>query len=326
MPKESPTPLYQEHTGLAARRPIALVGVGKIARDRHLPALATHPDFSLEALVSLEDCEIDLPTFGSVEEMAKAMPEIQAVSICTPPDCRLDIVAQAVSASLHVMLEKPTAATVAKAMAIEAMAKGRSETIFASWHSRHAAGVEALRKWLEHQTVSNVEVTWKEDIRTWHPGQEWIFTSGYGVFDPAINAFSILTEILEDDFFFATGEIVVPENRTAPIAADLRYRFPDREGGIRLELDFDHRAADPEWNILITCKSGETARLENGGAKLILPSQAAQSPMVGEYPALYSKFAELISREASDFDLSPMIHVFDAMALSCRRKGEAFNW
>lgn len=310
----------------ARRRPIALVGVGKIARDQHLPALADHPDFRLEALVSLEDCGFDLPTYCSVEDMAKAMPHIQAVSVCTPPDCRLDIVAQALSANLHVMLEKPTAATVAKAMAMEAMAKGRPETIFASWHSRHAPAVEVLKHWLKKQSVSQIEVVWKEDIRIWHPGQEWIFSSGYGVFDPAINAFSILTEILEEDFFFTQGDIVVPENKAAPIAADLRYRFPDRLGGIHLELDFDYRGSTPEWTILVTCENGLEAKLENGGASLILPTDFDTPADSGEYHSLYSKFGDLITRETSDFDLSPMFQVFDAMALSHRHAGKAFDW
>lgn len=305
---------------------IAVVGVGKIARDQHLPALAAHPDFSLEALVSLDDCGIDLPCFRTVTEMAAAMPHIQAVSICTPPDCRLDIVAQALAANLHVMLEKPTAATVAKAMAIEAMAKGRPQTLFASWHSRQAAGVGIMREWLKSRQVLQVDVSWKEDIRVWHPGQNWIFSSGFGVFDPAINAFSILTEILEDDFFFAQGEIVVPRNKTAPIAADLVYRFADRDGGIRLELDFDRRTADPEWSIAIRCACGSQARLEQGGARVVLPSHSANPVTAGEYTALYSHFAELIARGENDFDLSPMIHVFDAMALSHRRQGGTFDW
>ena len=307
-------------------KPIAVVGVGKIARDQHLPALAAHPDFRLEALVSLDDCGIDLPCFRSITEMAAAMPQIQAVSICTPPDCRLEIVAQALSANMHVMLEKPTAATVAKAMAIKAMATGRPQTVFASWHSRHAAGVRSLREWLKPRQVSQVDVSWKEDIRVWHPGQEWIFSSGYGVFDPAINAFSILTEILEDDFFFSQGEIVVPENKTAPISADLRYRFPDRVGSIHLELDFDYRMAEPEWDIVISCECGAQARLEKGGARVVLPSHSAEPASPGEYPALYSQFAALIERGESNFDMSPMIQVFDAMALSQRRTGAAFSW
>lgn len=311
---------------ISCKRAIALVGVGKIARDQHLPALADHPNFRLDALVSLDPCDIDLPTYRSVEEMAKAMPQIEAVSICTPPDCRLDIVAQALAANLHVMLEKPTASTVAKAMAMEAMARGRPETIFASWHSRHAPGVEALKQWLTRRSVSQIKVIWKEDIRVWHPGQEWIFSSGYGVFDPAINAFSILTEILDEDFFFAKGDIVVPKNKSAPISADLRYRFPDRSGRIHLDLDFDYQGATPEWSIHVTCENGLEAKLEHGGAALVLPCEYEAPVDKGEYHSLYARFHELITQKTSDFDLGPMFQVFDAMALSHRHTGKAFEW
>ena len=37
---------------MPARFPVALVGVGKIARDQHIPAIAADPDFELVAAVS----------------------------------------------------------------------------------------------------------------------------------------------------------------------------------------------------------------------------------------------------------------------------------
>ena len=58
-------------------------------------------------------------------------------------------------------------------------------------------GVDAARKWLASRTVRKVQVNWKEDVRVWHPGQKWIWKAGgLGVFDPAINALSIITKIL----------------------------------------------------------------------------------------------------------------------------------
>jgi D-galactose 1-dehydrogenase len=42
-----------------------------------------------------------------------------------------------------------------------------------------------------------VNVIWREDVRVWHPGQDWIWQpGGLGVFDPGINALSIITHIL----------------------------------------------------------------------------------------------------------------------------------
>jgi D-galactose 1-dehydrogenase len=47
---------------------------------------------------------------------------------------------------------------------------------------------------------------------------------------------------------------------------------------------------------------------------------------MGEYPALYARMAELIRQGASEVDLSPMVHVSDAMTLGHRTTVEAFTF
>ena len=46
---------------------IAVVGVGKIARDQHLPAIRDSPDFELAALISRSACNVDVPVFASLD-------------------------------------------------------------------------------------------------------------------------------------------------------------------------------------------------------------------------------------------------------------------
>jgi predicted dehydrogenase len=75
-------------------------------------------------------------------------------------------------------------------------------TLFASWHSRFAAGVPAAKAWLATHDIRAVDIQWREDVRRWHPGQTWIWEAGgLGVFDPGINALSILTEIMPREVF-----------------------------------------------------------------------------------------------------------------------------
>ena len=58
-------------------------------------------------------------------------------------------------------------------------------------------GVALAKTWLAENPLRRLHVTWKEDVRIWHPGQEWVWEpGGLGVFDPGINALSIMTEIL----------------------------------------------------------------------------------------------------------------------------------
>ena len=66
--------------------------------------------------------------------------------------------------------------------------------------------------------------------------------------------------------------------------------------------------------------------LSSGGAVLEIEGvQIAQAPD-HEYAGLYARMAELIATGANDVDLSPMMHVADAFALSERRNVAAFDW
>src|SRR3546814_20788553 len=68
-----------------------------------------------------------VPAFATITDMATAMPEVKAISICTPPRGRLDLVREAIAAGLDIMLEKPPAATIGEAAAIAEAAAARSE-------------------------------------------------------------------------------------------------------------------------------------------------------------------------------------------------------
>ncbi len=82
-------------------------------------------------------------------------------------------------------------------------------------------------------------------MRHWHPNQAWIWEpGGFGVFDPGINALSILTEILPGPFTVGSARLVTPANVQTPIAAEVAMTGPARlPGEPRARLAAD-RAAD----------------------------------------------------------------------------------
>jgi L-arabinose 1- dehydrogenase len=91
---------------------IGIAGVGKIARDQHLPAIAGHPGFKLIAGAS-RNAKIDgINNYQNVEDMLAAEPHLQAVSLCAPPQVRFSQARAALEAGKHVMLEKPPGASV----------------------------------------------------------------------------------------------------------------------------------------------------------------------------------------------------------------------
>ncbi|MGN5351570.1 Gfo/Idh/MocA family protein [Ralstonia sp. L16] len=310
--------MHGERTPVA----IGIVGVGKIARDQHLPALAAQPGFSLAACASPHSRIDGLPHYTTLDAMLADEPTLRAVSLCTPPQVRFVQARAALAAGKHVMLEKPPGASVAEVAILAELARERGCTLFASWHSRHAPGVEAAREWLASRAIVSVNVQWKEDVRRWHPNQAWIWEpGGLGVFDPGINALSILTRVLPHAFFLKAADLWVPANQQTPIAAHLA--FTDERGtAIQAEFDWRHDAGEL-WQIDVTTRDG-TLRLAQGGKQLTIDGVEIDVGPEREYPSLYTRFLELIGSGESDVDVRPLQHVADAMLLGRRHLIDPF--
>ncbi|MEN7535557.1 Gfo/Idh/MocA family protein [Aurantiacibacter flavus] len=293
---------------------LAVIGMGKIAHDQHLPAIADSKYFELAAMVDRRgQAEQGVPFFGSVEDLAASDLEIDAVAICTPPQVRHDIAQFALERGWHTLLEKPPGATLAEVVALRETAKDRERTLFTAWHSRYAAGVEPARKWLANRKIVGAKVTWREDVRVWHPGQDWIWQpGGFGVFDPGINALSIITHILPHPLFVVKSSLAIPANLSAPIAAQVSLR--DRLD-VPVEMDLDFRQEGPQhWDIEVQTDAG-VLKLGSGGAVLSLDkAEVAEdaSELRGEYPSIYRKFGAMIRAEVSEVDVSPLRLVADA--------------
>jgi D-galactose 1-dehydrogenase len=301
---------------------IALVGIGKIARDQHLPALAANPDYELAAAVSRHGRVDGVANFVSIADFIQADMAVDAVSLCTPPQGRHAIARQALDAGLHVMLEKPPGATVSEVHDLEHAARSRGVVLFATWHSRESAAVAPAREWLADKEIRSVQINWKEDVRRWHPGQTWIWQpGGLGVFDPGINALSVLTAIMPAALFVTGAELQFPSNCEAPIRARLEMSDA-RETPIRAEFDF-LQTGEQTWEILVETDGGPL-HLSSGGAMLEICGERKVEVRDAEYPNLYRRFAELVQRREPDVDLSPVQLVADAFLLGKRVEVEPF--
>lgn len=302
---------------------LGLVGIGKIARDQHLPALAADGRFDLVATASRHATVDGVPGYHDIGTMIAGGHALNAVSLCTPPDGRYEQAVIAIDAGLHVMLEKPPATTLTEIASLAERAEAKGVVLFTTWHSREAAGVEPAKAWLQGKRIDAVRITWREDIRRWHPGQEWILAAGgFGVFDPGINALSIATKILPDPMLLKSAWMEVPEGRASPLAAELEMR----SGNARVDVVLDFLQTGPQsWDIEIDTDAG-TLRLGLGGSVLQLPGADEQKAPDREYPRLYAHFAELLARGESDVDIRPLQIVADAFMMAERRTTAPFEF
>jgi D-galactose 1-dehydrogenase len=302
---------------------IAVVGLGKIAHDQHLPTIAASMQFELVGAASPGAALPGIPVFENVDELLASGIAIDAVAMCQPPQSRFAAAASALRAGKHVLLEKPPGVTVSEVEMLAALAARGGTSLFAAWHSRHAAGVERARAWLAGRRVQSVAIRWEEDVRCWHGGQQWIWLpGGMGVFDPGINALSMVTQLLADPIRILGGTLQVPGNRAMPIAAELHMRSAAE---VPVHAVFDWRSAgDPVWDIEVKTDA-EPLHLSQGGARLQIGGSECELEPEGEYPRLYRRFAELIASRHIDADVAPLRLVADCFLHCASQAVEPFH-
>ncbi|WP_156254735.1 Gfo/Idh/MocA family protein [Sandarakinorhabdus oryzae] len=301
---------------------LGLVGLGKIARDQHLPAIAQTPGIDLVAVASRNAQAQGVANYPTIEAMLAEV-RLDAVVLCQPPQARFAAGRAALLAGCHVFLEKPPGATLSEVEALAALAQEMGVTLFASWHSRAAAAVDAARDWLAAADIRAVHIAWKEDANVWHPGQTWLWEpGGFGVFDPGINALSILTAILPEPVRMLSADLDVPANCAAPIAARLQLATAS---GVPITAEFDFRqSGPPSWDIIADTARGRLV-LAEGGNRLHLPNGPQPAEPEQEYPRLYARFVELVRAGASDVDVTPLRLVADAFLIARHHAVAAFN-
>jgi D-galactose 1-dehydrogenase len=176
---------------------------------------------------------------------------------------------------------------------------------------------------LTGKTVTRLDVSWKEDVRHWHPGQAWIWEpGGYGVCDPGINALSIVTKIMPEPVFVRSAELFFPANRASPIAANLDLTSTTPRPW-RAEFDW-RQTGEQTWNIDIATADGLGLKLEKGGTLLSLGGKRVAENASEEYERIYERFDELLTTGRSEVDDAPLRLVADAFLAGRRILVEEF--
>lgn len=300
---------------------IAIIGFGKIAGDQHVPAIAGNPRFELVASSSRSGQGV-AQTFTDWRQLLREVDGLEAVAITTPPSVRHEIASACIEAGLHVLMEKPPTVTLSEVDDLTCQAEAKGVTLYATWHSRHNAAVDAAAEELAGKRIAEMQIVWQEDVHKWHPGQRWIWEpGGFGVFDPGINAFSIVTKIFPGTLFVRSADLSFPENAETPIAAEIDFASEVAEGPLHASLDF-RRTEGEAWTIEIRTTEGSSITLTEGGSRLFIDGQERPVSGAGEYPDIYREFVDLIDERRSFVDIRPLRLVADCLLAARRRQVE----
>ena len=296
---------------------IGIIGHGKIARDAHVPAIRGNGDFTLSAICDRHGPgEPDVPLFRTPAAMFEAR-AVDAVAICTPAPPRHAIARQAVEAGVAVLLEKPPCATLGEVEHLVALAQERDVRLFAAWHTQYHPAIDAAAALLRREGLAQATVRWEEDVRTWHPGQDWIWRAGgFGVLDPGINAFAVLTKML-DGLIVEGGRFEIPAGAETPVKVQLALRT----GDAAIDALFDWTVTGEEhWTVAMETQAGSALLIDLGDGSLRIDGERV--PLVAdydtEYEGVYQHFAALLRDRQSRVETTPLRLVADALLVAER--------
>ena len=142
---------------------IAVIGIGGICSNRHLPAWAAMKNVEIVALcdikpekarVQAEKYNIPL-VFENYKDVLK-LEGLDAVDICTPNYLHSIIAVEALEAGLHVICEKPDAVNVSEAERMKAAAEKNGKVLMVVRNNRFMPVSSFLKQYIEDGKLGDI--------------------------------------------------------------------------------------------------------------------------------------------------------------------------
>ncbi len=259
----------------------ALIGVGHVARNGHLPGWRGCPDVTIAAAADArpDGRQALLAAFpgarwyGSAQELlASERPDF--VDICTPPALHAPVALAALEAVCHVLCEKPLALTPDEIPALSKLAQERGRALVTVHNWKHAPALEKVTELLRTHALGRVRRMRWETLRTQPAvaagdGGNWRTDpaqSGGGILvDHGWHAFYVLRDWLGGRPSSLGARLTTEKHREFPLedtaAVSLDWR------GTKVEVFLTWAASERANRVELEGERG-TLSLDGGGLEL----------------------------------------------------------
>lgn len=165
----------------------ALIGCGYIA-DKHITAFFDCPHTELVALCDADPRRLKfmqekygvLYGYTSAEEMLKALPELELVSVCVPNKYHAAVTIQCLEAGKHVLLEKPMAVSAEEARAIIDAEKKATGKLMIVQNQRFIPAAQIMKRMFDEGKfgeVYHIRTGWRRPLGML-PNPEGVWENG----------------------------------------------------------------------------------------------------------------------------------------------------
>lgn len=190
---------------------VAIIGTGGIGKAEHIPAYLSNKHVRLIALVDIDKKKAERvarkfkvkKVFSSTNELFENE-EVDAVSVCTPPDTHAKIVLKAFDHGAHVLCEKPLATDVESGKKMIKASKAKEKILMVGFHRRFTPNYQRAKRYISSGSLGHVYCIEDHFIQPnpllgWAKSP-WFFKSGVGgvLLDLAPHVFDMLSYIFDD--------------------------------------------------------------------------------------------------------------------------------
>lgn len=321
----------------------AVLGLGGIARQSHLPAFRTLAQNrgGLDVVAAVDPRfageEVDgVPVVGTREDLARLGP-FDFIDICTPTSSHLDLVLWGLAQGYHVLCEKPVALSPDEAARVAAAARAASRIVMPCHQHRYNPAWRQLRSWLDAGAIGR-----------WHLAQFEVHrpSADPGAMGTPVPWRGHATEsrggVLLDHGTHLLYQLLDVGGRPRALQAwtgRLRHRIYDVEDTAEVIVDFGDRVAQVfltwagavrENRIRFVGERGQaewrggTLRLENdsGQEELDFTAQLNKASYTGWFTQLFRDFAAATAAQDGAIHLADLSGVAEVLDLSYRSAAE----
>jgi len=190
---------------------VAIIGTGGIAKTVHIPAYLANKHANLIALVDINYKKAKRmarkfnvkKTYPSLDELFENE-EVDAISVCTPPDTHRDIVLKAFNHGAHVLCEKPLATDVEHGKNMVKASKAKKKILMVGFHRRFSPNYQRAKRYILEGRLGHVYYVEDHFLQPnplfgWGKSR-WFFKPGVGgvILDLAPHVFDMLNYVFDD--------------------------------------------------------------------------------------------------------------------------------
>lgn len=201
----------KEDETLEEKIKVAVIGAGAIARTVHVPNYLSNKHVSVCAIVDNDHKRAERvarrfhikKAYSSCDELFDRE-EIDAISICTPPDTHEEIALKAFDKGSHILCEKPLATNVESGKKMVEASKSKKRILMIGFHRRFSPNYQMAKKHILEGRLGHVYCVEDRFIEPnplfgWAKSR-WYIEPGVGgvVNDLAPHVFDMLNYIFDD--------------------------------------------------------------------------------------------------------------------------------